>query len=29
MSFDAVLLSRFQFFWVVAMHILLPSQLSE
>lgn len=25
MSFDAVLLSRFQFFWVVAMHILLPA----
>jgi cytochrome d ubiquinol oxidase subunit I len=25
MSFDAVLLSRFQFFWVIAMHILLPA----
>jgi cytochrome bd ubiquinol oxidase subunit I len=25
MSFDAVLLSRLQFFWVVAMHILLPA----
>ncbi len=25
MPFDAVLLSRLQFFWVVAMHILLPA----
>jgi len=25
MSLDAVLLSRFQFFWVVALHILLPA----
>ena len=25
MEFDAVLLSRFQFAWVVAFHILLPA----
>ncbi|HEV2685795.1 MAG TPA: cytochrome ubiquinol oxidase subunit I, partial [Actinomycetota bacterium] len=25
MSLDAVLLSRVQFFWVVALHILLPA----
>ena len=25
MSFDAVFLSRLQFFWVVALHILLPA----
>ena len=25
MSFDAVFLSRIQFFWVVALHLLLPA----
>ncbi|MEP6998563.1 MAG: cytochrome ubiquinol oxidase subunit I, partial [Betaproteobacteria bacterium] len=25
MSLDAVLLSRLQFFWVIALHILLPA----
>ena len=25
MEFDAVLLSRFQFAWVIAFHILLPA----
>jgi cytochrome d ubiquinol oxidase subunit I len=25
MSLDAVFLSRLQFFWVVALHILLPA----